>query len=186
MTNSLLVINLNKFLHTRGLAKSANSDYNLKYIIRFALVNSIRIYKKNSWNHCRLDVINFSIHGGLYWKLTAAANEPQQWGAPKGPPRVGALFSLVLAANFVQKPLWIEKLITSQRQRCQAKFLLILIEFTKANLVMYFKLGWPISAASTHLAPWEREPEGEGVTIPCSLSGLEGQFHRHFPIPLKN
>ena len=84
MTNSLLVINLNKFLHTRGLAKSANSDYNLKYIIRFALVNSIRIYKKNSWNHCRLDVINFSIHGGLYWILTAAANKPLQWGAPKG------------------------------------------------------------------------------------------------------
>ena len=33
MTNSLLIINLNKFLHTRGLTKSANSDYNLKYIL---------------------------------------------------------------------------------------------------------------------------------------------------------
>ena len=34
--------------------------------------------------------------------------------------------------------------------------------------------GWPSSAASTDLAPWEEEPEGEGVTIPCSLSGLKG------------
>ena len=31
--------------------------------------------------------------------------------------------------------------------------------------------GCASSAASTDLAPWEREPKGEGVTIPCSLSG---------------
>ena len=90
MADSFLFTNLNKFLHTRGLAKSANSDYKLKYITRFALANFIRINKNSSWLHCRLDVINFWIHGGLYRKLTAATNEPQQWGAPKGPPGVGA------------------------------------------------------------------------------------------------
>jgi hypothetical protein len=26
--------------------------------------------------------------------------------------------------------------------------------------------GWPSSAAGTDLPPWEREPEGEGATIP--------------------
>ena len=109
MADSFLFINLNKFLRTRGLAKTANSDSKLKYITRFALANLIRIYKNSSWLHCRLDVINFWIHGGLYRKLTAATNEPQQWGVPQRPPRVGgptcdkesALLPLVPAANFV-------------------------------------------------------------------------------------
>ena len=59
MADSFLFISFNKFLRTRRLAKSANSEYKLKYITRFALANCMKIYKNNSWLYCRLDVINF-------------------------------------------------------------------------------------------------------------------------------
>ena len=45
--------------------------------------------------------------------------------------------------------------------------------------------GWPSSAASTDLGetwePWERETEGEGITIPCSLSGFRRSISPTFP-----
>ena len=113
---------------------------NLKYITRLALVNSIRISKNFAWHRCLWDVINFSIQSGFCTKLAARTNENKAYtlGGPLGAPHCCG--SLAAAVNFQYKPPWIEKLITSKRQWFQEFFLYILIEFTKANLMMYFKL----------------------------------------------
>jgi len=72
------------FLHTRGLAKSANSYCKSNDINRLVFVNSIRIFKNFAWHHCRLDVINFSIQSGLIRKLAAATNENKALSLSQG------------------------------------------------------------------------------------------------------
>ncbi len=63
-------------------------------INRFAVSCSMRIYKNFAWHRFRLDVINCLIQCGLFRKLIAAANEPQQWALPRDPKGWGAFSHL--------------------------------------------------------------------------------------------